>query len=58
MTVGEDVGHREVVYDEGTIEGGGYTVEDVRMDDGFFYRRLIFKSDLRIIQTESRLLKG
>ena len=58
MTVGDDVGYRDVLCDEGTAETHGYIVEDVKMEDEVMYRRLVFKKSPHSIQTESRILNG
>ena len=57
ITSGEDAGHREVKFETGDLSNG-YIVEDIQEEDGFMHRRLIFKKNPRIVQTESRLVSG
>ena len=57
LTVGNDVGKREVVFESGSAFDG-YVVEDVKMDDGFCHRRLVFKKSPNLVQSEFRILNG
>ena len=57
ITSGEDAGHREVKFETGDFSDG-YIIEDIQEEDGFMHRRLIFKKNPRIVQTECRLVSG
>lgn len=57
MTVGNDVGQRDIIFENGDANNG-FVVEDVKMDDGYFYRRLVFKRSPATVQSEFRILKG
>ncbi|KAL1022484.1 hypothetical protein UPYG_G00028340 [Umbra pygmaea] len=55
LSVGGELGWREVVT-RGTSElSGQYSVEDVRGEDGHLYRRLVFLGNEGVVQSESRL---
>ncbi|XP_053345325.1 eEF1A lysine and N-terminal methyltransferase isoform X2 [Clarias gariepinus] len=55
LSVGGDLGWREVVGRGISGLTGEYSVEDVRGEDGHLYRRLIFMSNTQLVQSESRL---
>ncbi|XP_055041846.2 eEF1A lysine and N-terminal methyltransferase [Misgurnus anguillicaudatus] len=55
LSVGGDLGWREVVGRGVSALTGEYSVEDVRGEDGHLYRRLIFMSNAQLVQSESRL---
>ncbi|XP_060773541.1 eEF1A lysine and N-terminal methyltransferase isoform X2 [Neoarius graeffei] len=55
LSVGGDLGWREVVGRGVSGLTGEYSVEDVRGEDGHVYRRLIFMSNTQLVQSESRL---
>ena len=57
LTVGNDVGKREVVFECGCAFDG-YVVEDVKMDDGYCHRRLVFKKSPNLVQSEFRIMNG
>ncbi|XP_076359527.1 eEF1A lysine and N-terminal methyltransferase isoform X1 [Tachypleus tridentatus] len=54
LSVGEDVGCREVCYRGCSIHSGEFSVEDVSAD-GELYRRLIFLNNPSVIQSEAKL---
>lgn len=57
LSVGDDVGHRELKA-SGTSEiSGDYVVEDVTGDDNQIFRRLIFLSNPYLVQSEAKLVK-
>ncbi|XP_065113425.1 eEF1A lysine and N-terminal methyltransferase [Paramisgurnus dabryanus] len=55
LSVGGDLGWREVVGRGVSALTGDYSVEDVRGEDGHLYRRLVFMSNAQLVQSESRL---
>ncbi|KAF7690171.1 hypothetical protein HF521_011975 [Silurus meridionalis] len=55
LSVGGDLGWREVVGRGISTLTGEYSVEDVRGEDGHIYRRLIFMNNTQLVQSESRL---
>nr|XP_055041846.1 eEF1A lysine and N-terminal methyltransferase [Misgurnus anguillicaudatus] len=55
LSVGGDLGWREVVGRGVSALTGEYSVEDVRGEDGHLYRRLVFMSNSQLVQSESRL---
>ncbi|KAK3516608.1 hypothetical protein QTP70_021942 [Hemibagrus guttatus] len=55
LSVGGDLGWREVVGRGVSGLTGEYSVEDVRGEDGHVYRRLIFMNNPQLVQSESRL---
>lgn len=55
MSAGGDLGWREVVGRGISGLTGEYSVEDVRGEDGYLYRRLIFMNNPQLVQSESRL---
>ncbi|XP_060722694.1 eEF1A lysine and N-terminal methyltransferase [Tachysurus vachellii] len=55
LTVGGDLGWREVVGRGVSGLTGEYSIEDVRGEDGHVYRRLIFMNNTQLVQSESRL---
>ena len=57
MTVGDDIGKRDVVFESGS-DFDGHIVEDFKMDDGYYYRRLVFKKSPALVQSEFRILNG
>ena len=58
LTIGEDLGFREVRY-RGTSEfSGDFVVEDVRSEDGAMQRQLVFLSSNDVVQSQIRLIKG
>ncbi|KAJ3600044.1 hypothetical protein NHX12_033996 [Muraenolepis orangiensis] len=56
LSVGGQLGWREVVSRGVSQLSGEYCVEDVRGEDGELYRRLIFLSNASLIQSEGRLI--
>ncbi|KAJ8277836.1 hypothetical protein GJAV_G00080660 [Gymnothorax javanicus] len=55
LSVGGDLGWREVVSRGVSALSGEYTVEDVRGEDEQLYRRLVFLDNAGLVQSESRL---
>ncbi|KAG5850025.1 hypothetical protein ANANG_G00077890 [Anguilla anguilla] len=55
LSVGGELGWREVVSRGVSALSGGYSVEDVRGEDGQLYRRLVFLDNAGLVQSESRL---
>ncbi|NP_001038234.3 eEF1A lysine and N-terminal methyltransferase [Danio rerio] len=55
LSVGGDLGWREVIGRGLSALTGEYSVEDVRGEDGYLYRRLIFMNNSQLVQSESRL---
>ncbi|KAF7668517.1 hypothetical protein LDENG_00009010 [Lucifuga dentata] len=56
LSVGGDLGWREVVSRGVSELSGEYCVENVRGEDGELYRRLVFLSNTGLVQSENRLL--
>ena len=57
LSVGGELGWREVVSRGVSELSGEFTVEDVRGEDGELYRRLVFLKNAGLIQSESRLIR-
>ncbi|KPP57176.1 hypothetical protein Z043_125125, partial [Scleropages formosus] len=55
LSVGGELGWREVVSQGKSALSGEYCVEDVRGEDGLLYRRLVFLDNAGVVQSESRL---
>lgn len=58
MTLGNDVGTREVIYKGKSELSGEYIVEDVKGEANETFRRLIFLNNQFIIQSEAQLKIG
>ncbi|XP_054646850.1 eEF1A lysine and N-terminal methyltransferase isoform X2 [Dunckerocampus dactyliophorus] len=58
LSVGGDLGWREVVSRGKSKHSGEYCVENVRGEDGELYRRLVFLSNAALVQSESRLVSS
>lgn len=56
--MGGDLGWREEVSRGVSQLSGEYCVENVRGDDGQLYRRLVFLSNIALVQSESRLISS
>uniref|UniRef100_UPI003AB0A47F eEF1A lysine and N-terminal methyltransferase isoform X1 n=1 Tax=Centroberyx gerrardi TaxID=166262 RepID=UPI003AB0A47F len=56
LSVGGELGWREVVSRGVSELSGDYSVEDVRGEDGELYRRLVFLSNAGLVQSENRLV--
>lgn len=56
LSVGGSLGWREVVSTGVSELSGEYCVENVRGEDGELYRRLVFLSNVALVQSESRLV--
>ncbi|XP_005103862.1 eEF1A lysine and N-terminal methyltransferase [Aplysia californica] len=55
LSIGEDIGRRFPVARGRSTVSGEYLVEDVELNGGQLYRRLIFLDNKNIIQSEARL---
>jgi hypothetical protein len=55
LSVGSDVGKREICYRGRSQISGEFIVEEVEGDGGQLFRRLIFLSNQGVIQSEARL---
>nr|XP_014345432.1 PREDICTED: methyltransferase-like protein 13 isoform X2 [Latimeria chalumnae] len=56
LSMGGDIGIR-IVQHSGTSQlSGDYVVEDVKGEDGKFFRRLVFLSNMNVVQSEARLI--
>lgn len=53
LSLGEDVGQRTVLHRGNSKFSGDYVVEDVLMDNGDIFRRLIFLNNQFVIQSEA-----
>lgn len=56
LSVGGDLGWREEVSRGVSELSGEFCVENVRGEDGELYRRLVFLSNVALVQSESRLV--
>ncbi|XP_030852906.1 eEF1A lysine and N-terminal methyltransferase [Strongylocentrotus purpuratus] len=56
LSIGEDVGDREVRYEAEGSHGNMVIVEDVRGEDGGMYRQIIFSSNPNIVQSQAKLV--
>ncbi|XP_072016600.1 eEF1A lysine and N-terminal methyltransferase-like [Amphiura filiformis] len=56
LTIGDDLGYREVRYRGKSDFSGAFVVEDVRSGEGAMLRRLVFLSAKDAVQSEVRLL--
>ncbi|XP_059840806.1 eEF1A lysine and N-terminal methyltransferase isoform X1 [Hypanus sabinus] len=56
LTVGGDIGVRTIQHRGVSDISGEYVIEDVKREDGNFYRHLIFLSNVNVVQSEGKLL--
>eukprot|EP00057_Strongylocentrotus_purpuratus_P015343 XP_011669817.1 PREDICTED: methyltransferase-like protein 13 [Strongylocentrotus purpuratus] len=56
LSIGEDVGDREVRYEAEGSHSNRVIVEDVRGEDGGMYRQIIFSSNPNIVQSQAKLV--
>nr|XP_054770161.1 eEF1A lysine and N-terminal methyltransferase-like [Lytechinus pictus] len=56
LSIGEDVGDREVMYEGDSSYGNKVIVEDVRGEDGGKYRQIVFSSNQSNVQSQARLV--
>ncbi|KAK3088532.1 hypothetical protein FSP39_020234 [Pinctada imbricata] len=56
LSLGDDIGYRKILYQGHSDLSGDYVVEDVEIEEGNFFRRLIFMANRNIIQSEARLI--
>ncbi|XP_055375770.1 eEF1A lysine and N-terminal methyltransferase homolog [Condylostylus longicornis] len=57
LSVGPDVGKRELVAKGNSQFSGEYRIEDVEYEGGKIYRRLVFMSNQNVIQSEALIQK-
>jgi len=57
LSIGPDVGKRELIKKGYSDFSGEYRVEDVEYDDGKIFRRLIFMNNQNVIQSEALVEK-
>nr|CAD7409038.1 unnamed protein product [Timema cristinae] len=55
LSVGSDVGRREVCYRGHSPISGDFIVEEVERDGGNLFRRLVFLDNQNVVQSEARL---
>ncbi|KAJ9601480.1 hypothetical protein L9F63_000363 [Diploptera punctata] len=55
LSVGSDVGKREVCYRGHSQMSGDFVVEEVEGDNGQLFRRLIFLNNQGVVQSEARI---
>ena len=58
LSLGEDVGKREIKFQGKSDINGAYVVEDVGLEDGSTYRRLVFLNNPSTTQSEAKLKTG
>ncbi|XP_067845854.1 eEF1A lysine and N-terminal methyltransferase [Heptranchias perlo] len=56
LSVGGDIGVRTVQYRGTSDMSGEYVIEDVKGEDGNYFRHLIFLSNVNVVQSETKLL--
>ncbi|XP_051866976.1 eEF1A lysine and N-terminal methyltransferase [Pristis pectinata] len=56
LSVGGDIGVRTVQYRGVSDISGEYVIEDVKGEDGNYYRHLVFLSNVNVVQSEGKLL--
>ncbi|XP_078417707.1 eEF1A lysine and N-terminal methyltransferase isoform X3 [Cetorhinus maximus] len=56
LSVGGDIGVRTVQYRGASDMSGEYVIEDVKGEDGNYFRHLIFLSNVNVVQSEAKLL--
>ncbi|XP_072176738.1 eEF1A lysine and N-terminal methyltransferase-like [Diadema setosum] len=56
LSIGNDVGHREVKYQSAGSLNDEIIVEDVKGEDGDLYRQLVFSSNLNLVQSQAKLV--
>ena len=57
LSVGQDIGNRQIRYKGKSEMSGDYVIEDVDVS-GDMYRRLVFSSNPNIVQSEAKLISG
>ncbi|GFR89168.1 methyltransferase-like protein 13 [Elysia marginata] len=57
LSIGEDLGKRFPVSEGESTASGRYIVEDVEINGGQLFRRLIFLQNQGVVQTETRLME-
>ncbi|XP_054717727.1 eEF1A lysine and N-terminal methyltransferase-like [Uloborus diversus] len=57
LSLGEDIGKREIKCSSKSKTSGDYVVEDVTLDNNSIFRRLIFLNNPYLIQSEVKLTK-
>lgn len=56
LTASSDIGNRDIQHEDSSAVYGPYLVEDVQSSDLYYYRQLLFRSDLNIIHAQARLM--
>lgn len=57
LSVGQDIGNRQIRYKGKSEMSGDYVIEDVDVS-GDMYRRLVFSSNPNIVQSEAKLISA
>ncbi|KAK3697598.1 hypothetical protein RRG08_033328 [Elysia crispata] len=57
LSIGEDLGRRFPVSEGNSSASGRYIVEDVEINGGQLFRRLIFLQNQGVVQTEAKLIE-
>ena len=55
LSIGDDVGNRNVVYHGSSTFTGDYVIEDVEIDQDEVFRHLVFLSNKNVVQSEAKL---
>lgn len=55
LSIGEDVGHRTVVFEGKSELSGDYVIEEIAINNTDNYRRLIFLNSKNVVQSEAKL---
>lgn len=58
MSIGEDIGKRFPVAQGRSDTSGDYLIEDVELNGGQLFRRLVFLSNKNVVQSEARMTHG
>ncbi|XP_065339265.1 eEF1A lysine and N-terminal methyltransferase homolog [Cloeon dipterum] len=58
LSCGNDMGHREIIYEGHSEFSGDFVVEDVECDDGEHFRKLVFLSNQGVVQSEALLRRA
>ncbi|XP_059503752.1 eEF1A lysine and N-terminal methyltransferase isoform X2 [Stegostoma tigrinum] len=56
LSVGGDIGIRTVQHHGTSDMSGEYIIEDIKGEDGDYFRHLIFLSNINVVQSEAKLL--
>lgn len=58
LSLGDDVGKREIKCSAKSNLSGDYVIEDVLSNDDAVFRRLIFLNNPYLVQSEAKLIKS